>query len=37
MEKLSLEVGELTLEGEIEAMAYARENARKGSFWSRVF
>mgnify|MGYP001348828289 CR=1 FL=1 len=37
VEKLSLEVGELTLEGEIEAMAYARENARKGSFWSRVF
>ena len=37
VEKLSLDVGELTLEGEIEALCYARENARKGGFWSRVF
>lgn len=37
MEKLSLDVGELTLEGEIDALAYARERKSKGGFWSRVF
>ena len=37
VEKLSLDVGELTLQGEIESLCYARESARKGGFWSKVF
>lgn len=37
VEKLSLDVGELTVAGEIDALSYAREPVRKGGFWSRVF
>ncbi|MEA5039883.1 MAG: sporulation protein YabP [Clostridiaceae bacterium] len=37
VEKLSLDVGELTLEGEIDSLSYAREGKGKGGFWSRVF
>lgn len=37
VEKLSLDVGELTLEGEIDMLTYARESKNKGGFWSRVF
>ena len=37
VEKLSLDVGELTLEGEIDSISYAKESRAKGGFWSRVF
>ena len=37
MEKLTLDAGELTLEGSIQSLSYSREGKRKGSFWSRVF
>ena len=37
VEKLSLDVGELTLEGNIQSLCYSRETKRRGSFWSRVF
>ena len=33
----SLDVGELTLEGNIQSLCYSRETKRRGSFWSRVF
>ena len=38
VEKLSLDVGELTLEGSIQSLAYSHDGKGKsGSFWSRVF
>ena len=37
VEKLSLDVGELTLEGSIQSLCYSRSGQKKGSFWSRVF
>lgn len=37
VEKLTLDAGELTLEGSIQSLSYSREGKRKGSFWSRVF
>lgn len=37
VEKLSLDVGELTLEGNISALCYSREGKSRGSFWSKVF
>ena len=37
VEKLSLDVGELTLEGNIQSLCYSRETKHRGSFWSRVF
>ena len=38
VEKLSLDVGELTLEGNIQSLAYSHDGKGKsGSFWSRVF
>lgn len=37
VEKLSLDVGELTLEGTVHSLHYCRAGQKKGSFWSRVF
>ncbi len=37
VEKLSLDVGELTVAGEVQGMFYSRARDKKGSFWSRVF
>lgn len=37
VEKLSLDVGELTLEGNIQSLCYTREGKGRGSFWSKVF
>lgn len=37
VEKLSLDIGELTLEGEIDAVVYADDQRQKGGFWSRIF
>ena len=37
VEKLSLDVGELTLEGTVDSLQYSRSGQKKGSFWSRVF
>ena len=37
VEKLSLDVGELTLEGSIQSLCSSRSGQKKGSFWSRVF
>ena len=37
VEKLSLDAGELTLEGNIQSLSYSRETKRRGSVWSRVF
>ena len=37
VEKLSLEIGELTLEGSVESLCYSRESRGKGSFWSKIF
>ena len=36
VEKLSLDVGELSVEGMIDAVVYAAERQQKG-FWSRIF
>lgn len=35
--RLSVEVGELTVEGSISALIYSEENAKSGGFFSRVF
>ena len=35
--RLSVEVGELTLEGSISALIYSEEAAKSGGFFSRVF
>lgn len=37
VEKLSLDVGELTVAGEVQGMFYSRGKDKRGSFWSRVF
>ena len=37
VEKLTLDVGELTLEGNISALCYSREGKSRSSFWSKVF
>jgi len=37
VEKLSLDIGELSLEGEIDAVVYADDQRQKGGFWSRIF
>ena len=37
VEKLSLDIGELVLEGVIDAVVYAEEKSHKGGFWSRIF
>ena len=37
VEKLSLDVGELTLEGSVQCLCYSHDRSKKGSFWSRVF
>ncbi len=37
VEKLSLDMGELVLEGTVESLYYSRSGRKKGSFWSRVF
>ena len=35
--RLSVEIGELTVEGKISALIYSQETAPKGGFFSRVF
>ncbi|MBO5410887.1 MAG: sporulation protein YabP [Clostridia bacterium] len=35
--RLSVEVGELTVEGNISALIYSQENAKSGGFFSKVF
>ena len=35
--RLSVEVGELTVEGNIAALIYSQESAQKGGFFSKVF
>ncbi len=35
--RLSVEVGELTVEGKIAALIYSQESAQKGGFFSKVF
>ncbi len=35
--RLSVEVGELTLEGKISALIYSQEAAKSGGFFSKVF
>lgn len=35
--RLSVEVGELTVEGSISALIYSEETAKSGGFFSRVF
>ncbi|NLL45557.1 MAG: sporulation protein YabP [Clostridiales bacterium] len=37
IEKLSLDGGELVLEGEVESMTYEARQREKGGFWSRLF
>jgi sporulation protein YabP len=37
VEKLSLDIGELTLEGSVHSLCYSRGNQKKGSVWSRLF
>ncbi len=37
VEKLSLDVGELTLEGSVQSLSYSRGAQKRGSFWSKVF
>ncbi len=37
VEKLSLDIGELSLQGLVEGMIYADEQRQRGSFWSRFF
>ena len=37
VEKLSLDIGELTLEGTIDSLGYSRAGKSRGSFWSKVF
>ena len=35
--RLSLETGELTLEGQIDSLQYTESSARSGGFFSRLF
>ncbi|MBR5536942.1 MAG: sporulation protein YabP [Clostridia bacterium] len=37
VEKLSLDIGELSLEGSVHSLCYSRGNQKKGSIWSRLF
>jgi sporulation protein YabP len=37
IEKLSLDGGELVLEGEVESMTYEARQREKGGFWARLF
>ena len=37
VEKLSLDIGELTLEGSVQSLCYSHDRQKRGSFWSRVF
>ncbi len=37
VERLSLETGELAIEGEILGLQYSQENPVSGGFWSRLF
>ena len=37
VEKLSLDIGELSLEGSVQSLCYSHDRQKKGSFWSRVF
>lgn len=37
IEKLSLDGGEVNIEGFIESLIYEEESKEKGSFWSRMF
>ncbi len=37
VEKLSLDIGELRLQGEIDAVEYVEPPKKKGSLWSRIF
>lgn len=37
VERLSLEVGELTLEGQVDAIVYAEEKRGKKGLWGRFF
>ena len=37
MEKLNLEMGEISIAGQIEAMVYEEEQLRRRGFWSRLF
>ena len=37
VDKLSLDIGELSLQGVIDGIVYADEQHRRGGFWSRFF
>ncbi|MBQ9534787.1 MAG: sporulation protein YabP [Clostridia bacterium] len=37
VEKLSLDIGELIVEGTIDAIVYSEEKGHRGGFWSRIF
>ncbi|WP_243423338.1 sporulation protein YabP [Intestinimonas butyriciproducens] len=37
VEKLNLEMGEISIAGQIEAMVYEEEQLRRRGFWSRLF
>ena len=37
VEKLTLDLGELTVEGVVDSIAYSNQNGQKGGFWSRLF
>ena len=37
VEKLSLDIGELSVEGSVQSLCYSRGNQKKGSIWSRLF
>ena len=37
VEKLSLDVGELTVQGQIQGIQYTEETRQKGGFWSKIF
>lgn len=37
VEKLNLEIGELSITGHVEAMIYEDEDRKRGGFWSKLF
>ncbi len=37
VEKLSLDIGELALEGMVDGLIYSDEQKQRGGFWSRFF
>lgn len=37
VEKLSLDIGELSLEGVVDGLIYSDEQKQRGGFWSRFF